>query len=256
MWNDTIIFEQPLNEHMRACLRLEHLFSQIQQTIDQPSEWASRSCLHSLLKILNVVDRPDLKNKFTKALSDHASVLTQLERNPQVDSTKLRVFLDQLDALIDQLYAMNGKIGQCLGENDFLAGVRSHMNNPGGPCNFSIPSYQLWLNQPDHQRSQDLQRWHDEFAILEKAVQLLLQLTREFTKPNKHLAEGGFYQQALDSNSHGEMVRVIVPSSLNIFPEISVGRHRLSVRFYQGDLLQKPRQTSDAVQFVLMYSSL
>lgn len=253
---DVIIYEQPLNEHSRACLRLEHLFEQFHQTAIMDSQWASRFAVQSLIKILNVVDRPDIKAKLTKALSDHASVLTQLEKSPQVDSTKLREFLDQLDNVVDQLYALPGKIGQKLTENDFLGNVRAHMNNPGGPCNFSIPSYQLWLQQSAEHRNRDLRLWYKEFALLDQAVRLLLQLTREFTRPGNCNAELGFYQQALDPNLQGELVRVMLNVEDNLFPEISVGRHRLAIRFYHNNLLDKPKQTANTVKFKLLYCAI
>lgn len=256
MWHDVIIYEQPLNEHMRACLRLENLFSQLSKTIDEPEEWATRHAMLTLLKILNVVDRPDLKAKLTKALSDHAAILTQLEKLPKVDTEKLRVFLDQLDFVIDELYALSGKIGQELHSHELLSSIRSHMHNPGGPCNFSLPAYQLWLKQPPAVRSHDLHSWAHHFALLQKAVELLLTLTRDFSKPQKHLAADGFYQQNLNSNQQGELVRVIVPSEYNIFPETSVGRHRLSIRFYKGDLTDKPQPLRDSIEFALLYCSL
>lgn len=254
--NNVIIYEQPLNEHIRACLRLEHLFKQINDTSEHPTTWASRSALHSLLKVLNVIDRPDLKTKLSKALYQHASILTQFERSPQVDSEKLRGLLDELDEVIDKLYATSGRIGGTLYENDFLSNVRSHMQNPGGPCNFSIPSYQLWLNQPADKRTNDLKLWTTEFELLEKAVTLLLQLTRQFSKPETKTAIDGFFQQSLDSNSKGELVRVILDADKNLFPEISVGKHRLSLRFYEASINSKAKQTHQDVEFKLLFCAV
>lgn len=256
MNSDVIIFEQPLNEHIRACLRLEHLFSQLHHTIDLPSEWASANALQALLKILNVVDRPDLKTKITKALFNYAAMLTQLEKNPQVDTTILRGFLDQLDGTVDQLYALSQKMGQTLIDNEFIASVRTHMNSPGGPCHFNIPAYQLWLNQPPHQRASDLRRWHQEFSLIETAVTLLLQLSRQFTKGQTHIAYDGFYQQSLDATQQGDLVRVAIPSGQNLYPEISLGRHRLAVRFYYCNVFSRPQQANEPIEFKLILSAL
>lgn len=254
--NSIIIYEQPLNEHIRASLRLEHLFNVVKETIEHPSPWASQTAILSLMKILNVIDRPDLKNKLTKALSQHASMLTQLEALPQIDHSKLRALLETLDTIIDKLYVLNTKFAQTLYDNDFLSSVRSHMHNPGGPCSFSIPAYHLWLNQAPEFRQADLIRWFEELSLLGNTITLLLQLTRDFAKAQQETATSGFYQQSLDSNVQGELLQIRVQNHLNVYPETSTGRHRLSVRFYEPNLIDKPKQTANDIEFTLLYSSL
>lgn len=228
---DVIIYEQPLNEHIRVCLRLEHLFDQILTNIDSDSEWASRTAILSLLETVNVIDRPDLKTKLTKALTQHATTLSQLEVLPQVDSSKLRSVLNELDRLIDQLYATQGKIGQNLRNNEFLNNIRQHLYNPGGAVNFSNPALQLWLQKPSASRIENLQDWFKEFDQIRDVVSLLLKLTRESSVPIEKLAEKGFYQQALDPNTFCELVQVAVPADEDTYVEISAGKHRLSLRF-------------------------
>lgn len=254
--NNVIIYEQPLNEHIRACLRLEHLFDEIAETIDQPSPWASRVALTALLKILSVIDRPDLKNKLSKALYQHASILTQYENSPQVDNAKLRLLLDDLDGVIDKLYSLSGKLGGALYDSEFLTSIRSHLHNPGGPVNFSLPSYHLWLSQDPNQRSADLKQWFGELNLLERAVRLLLQLTRQFGRPENITAIGGFYQQGLESSGSPELMRLILPTGQNVFPELSVGKHRISVRFYEGNVEGRPKQTTHDVDFKLLFCSV
>jgi cell division protein ZapD len=233
MHDDVIIYEQPLNEHIRVCLRLEHLFRQVIQNIENTSEWGSRVTITAILETLNVIDRPDLKTKLTKALTQHASTLTQLEVLPQVDSNKLRNILNELDRLIDRLYATQGKIGQNLRNNEFLNSVRQHLYNPGGAVNFSNPAFQLWLKKSGNDRTSDLSLWFKEFDQLRDVVSLLLRLTRQSSIAVEKHSDNGFYQQALDASTCCEMVRVYLPSTENIYPEISVGRHRMSIRFLE-----------------------
>ncbi|MBA2653951.1 MAG: cell division protein ZapD [Gammaproteobacteria bacterium] len=233
MQDEIITYEQPLNEHIRVCLRLEHLFEQIVNNLENPTDWGSRTAILALLETVNVIDRPDLKTKLTKALTQHAATLTQLEVLPQVDGSKLRTVLSELDRLIDQLYATQGKIGHNLRGNEFLNTIRQHLYNPGGAVNFSNPGFQLWLQQPSVTRINDLKIWVKEFDQLRDVVNILLRLTRQSSLPIEKYADNGFYQQALDPNATCEMVRVMLPVTSNLYPEISVGRHRLSVRFLE-----------------------
>jgi cell division protein ZapD len=98
---ETIIFEQPVNEHTRACLRLEQLFQQLAHCLGGPSVWDSRSALAAIIDILNILDRPDLKTKLTKELCRHLANLARLEQTPHVDRKKLSVILIELEDIVD-----------------------------------------------------------------------------------------------------------------------------------------------------------
>jgi len=251
MQHNAITFEQPLNEYIRVCLRLEHLFEQIKHNINDSNAWSCRIALSGMLEALNVIDRPDLKSKFTKALSQHANALAQLETQPNVDSKKLREILDELDQLTDSLYKAQDKMGHQLRTNNFLNSIRQHMGNPGGACAFSTPSYHLWLEQPAEVRTRNLKTWYTEFEQLKTTVRLLLQLTRGSTHPQALVAIQGFYQQSLDPKLGYHLVRVTVPSEKNVYPEISVGKHRLSVRFMELNTDDRPIQTNENIHFDL-----
>ncbi len=258
MVNNTakIIFEQPINEHVRLCLRLEHLFKQLDENINSESEWGSRVALSAVLEILNVIDRPDLKTKFSKALSQHSAKLSQLEKSPQVNKDKLREVLNELDRLTETLFNMPGKIGQSLRDNDFLNSIRQYSYNPGGACNFSLPAYQLWLQQPAEHRIQTMNTWIKHFVNVREAVYLLLSLIRNSATSTQQLAREGFYQQALDPNAPCELVRVTLPPNVGIYPEISVGRHRMSVRFLLENLHERAKQLQNDIVFDLSCCSV
>lgn len=251
-----ITFEQPINEHVRLCLRLEHLFMQLDDNLPIETEWGSRVALSAILEILNVIDRPDLKTKFTKALSQHSAKLSQLEKSPQVNRDKLREVLTELDRLAETIFNMPGKIGQGLRENDFLNSIRQYSYNPGGACNFSLPAYQLWLQQPSTHRIQTMNAWVKHFANVREAVYLLLSLIRNSAASSQQLAREGFYQQALDPNAPCELVRVTLPANMGIYPEISVGRHRMSVRFLLENLHDRAKQLQNDIVFDLSCCSV
>ncbi len=258
MQDQMIIYEQPLNEHIRVCLRLEHLFSQIMANMNNENEWSSRSAIIALLETVNVIDRPDLKTKLTKALTQHAATLTQLEVLPQVDHHKLKIILNDLDRLIDQLYATQGKIGQNLRNNEFLNTIRQHLYNPGGAVNFSNPAFQLWLQKINNDRLPDIKIWFEELSEIREVVGLLLKLTRESAVSIEKYADKGFYQQGLNPNASYEMVRVGIPVDANLFTEISAGKPRLSVRFYELNChnLGRSKQCDYDVKFKLTCCSI
>ena len=247
-----ITFEQPLNEYIRICLRVENLIQRIEWSMLGESGMDSRNALEAILEIINIIDRPDLKTKIAKALSQHAAALAQLEQKSHVDHDKLLSILNELDQLVDSLYHLPDKIGQQLRTSSFLNHIRQCMGNPGGTCPFTTPAYYLWLQQPAHTRVHDLLSWFSAFEQLKAAVNLLLRLTRESADPEILVAEQGFYQCALDPKLAYHLVRVSIPLDLKIYPEITIGRHRLIVRFLELNVSDRSTQRVGDIEFELI----
>jgi cell division protein ZapD len=141
MIESAIIYEQPLNELIRVCLRLEQLFKQIDHQIDDITVLGTRNTVTSLINLLQLLDRPDLKTKLAKELSYHASNLARLENTPEIDDVKLHKLLRQLDELSRCFIDSSGKIGQNIREVELLNSLRLHLASPGGGCSFDIPLF-------------------------------------------------------------------------------------------------------------------
>src|SRR5579864_9452696 len=73
--SDTIIYEQPLNEIIRVCLRMEQLFQQLDHQLHDSSELGTRNVITFIINLLHLLDRPDLKAKLAKEMNHHLSNL-------------------------------------------------------------------------------------------------------------------------------------------------------------------------------------
>lgn len=250
-----IIFDQPLNEQMRACFRLEHLFNLLNLNISQPDPEASRSAIIAMLEILNVVDRTDIKTKFSKSLAQISIYFSQLSRLPRVDLEKLEILLLEVAELRNALLHLHGKLGQNLHNNEFLNSIRMHMNNPGGACDFSLPAFKLWLEKPFESRYHDLENWRSNITLIEKVTHTLLYNIRACKHFKPYVAENGFFQQSLDANTSGELIRVKINTD-NFFPEFSVGKYRMSVRFNMLNGDERPKQATQDIPFEMAYCYL
>lgn len=256
MSTETITYEQPMNEHVRACLRLEKLFLQAENAMQGESVWDTRSTVAAMIEILNILDRPDLKPKLTKELCRHLANFARLEQTPNVDHKKLSGLLADLENIIDSLQSTSGKMAQQLRDNEFLNSIRQHLLNPGGACGFDIPAYHYWLEQPPEKRIHTLKKWFKHLDTIQTAVQCLLRLIRESNSPQPKVAHEGFFQMTLDPQAPCQLIHVSIPHKLELFPEISAGRHGLCVRFYIPNLDSRPTQTPQNVEFMLTTSIL
>lgn len=251
--SDKIIYEQPLNERIRTFLRLEFLFRQARHCLRGQQEWDSRCMLASLLAILNLISgKTDLKTEILKELERQTAYLATLERNPDVDRSLLSEILDQLESLIDRLHAFRGQLGQELRDNELLTSIRQRSAIPGGDCDFDIPAYHFWLQGPAEQRQVDLNQWMSSLSLVEEAIELILKLIRQSAVPKPVTAQDGFFQMSLDKNTPCQLVRISLPGNSACFPEVSGGKHRVTIRFMaQTDPRQRPAQVAHDVDFGL-----
>jgi len=239
MSNQTIIFEQPVNELIRVCLRVEHLLQLAENSLRGATLHETRTTTSTLIDILALTERPDLRGKFIKEFLRQSANLQRFLNEPHIDQTKLQTALKGLENTLELLQKNSGKFGAKLRENEFLVSVRQHFSMPGGTCSFDTPCFHYWLKQPAKERHTKLLEWLSELEDLFQVVDEMLQLVRQSGQAVMHTAHDGFYQTSLDPQMPCQLIRVSVPNTTQAFPEISVGRHGVSVRFYHPTLQQR-----------------
>jgi cell division protein ZapD len=145
-----------------------------------------------------------------------------------------------------------GHLGQGLAQNHLLNMVRQRSTIPGGTCNFDLPAYHYWLQRNPKQRQKDLSEWLAIFDPLREAIDLHLYLMRHNATASQEVAETGFFQTRLDPQTPYQLVRISLPSEYNCYPEISGGKHRFSVRFFEYDTARaQPQPTEQNICFEL-----
>lgn len=229
--NNLIIYEMPLNDSIRICLRLENLFHQFKKTVGCTSPLSTKNAMNALLKILEVTERPDIKSKLSQTLTQYTNAFGHMSRSPQIDATRLQATLKKLEGLNHYLHTHHTRIGDPLRQNDFLAQIRSNLANPGGVCDYRLPAYMLWQNKSPAEKSKDLMSWMEAFQPLRDIMEAVLQLTRDSTVLQSTTGENGFYLQTLNPSAPCHLVRVALTAQTNLYPEFSVGKHRLTIRF-------------------------
>lgn len=227
----TITFEQPLTERMRTFLRIEFLYAQTLFHSDEASDFGTRAAVSGLLEILTILGRGDVRSDVIKELERHASALDRYRSQPGVDSARLTSLIETVAELRGRLAEAGSQLVNPLKECDFLNAIRHRSAIPGGTCMFDLPDYGYWLHLPAAERHRQLEQWTNRLKPLCDAVAEVLWLTREATEARECVATGGLYQHNLDRNEQASLVRVLLPATAGMYPEISAGPHRFTVRF-------------------------
>lgn len=251
------IFEQPLNERIRICMRVETLMRRFHYFENLKGDWSAYSALLTILELTSLLERGDLKQELMKELERQHGALSALARHDGIDQSKLDLVLSKQKDALARLHRLDGKLGEHLKRVEFLAGIKQRTSIPGGSCDFDLPQLRYWLNRGHDLRLADLHDWVAPYAELEQVIELVLKSIRESANAAVVVAENGFYQQSLDTRHPTQLIRIGVAYEAAIYPEISAGKHRYSVRFmHSADTDALPTQVKEDVSFQLTRCSL
>lgn len=232
-------------------MRLEQLFKQIDHFLAGDNVWDNRATVSTLLDILTIFSRNDLKSEILKELDRHSTVLIKISKNQDVDVAKLEGILKELEKISSELYRSSGKIGLALMESELFKTISQRSSIPGGTCAFDLPEYHFWLQQSVEHRQRDIHEWLSPFTTIRNAIDLILRFIRRSSVPTSEVAHAGFFQQSLDRTLPFQLLRVGLDESLPYFAEISGGRHRFTVRLMEVDSSNRPTQTNQDIPFHL-----
>jgi len=160
--------------------------------------------------------------------------------------------LSNLERLRAELNSAGALFMQKLRDSEFLNAIKHRSTIPGGTCEFDLPDYRHWLDQPFAVRAANYGEWMTTIRPLCDAVIALLWLTRETARPRPETAVGGNFQLAFERDSPSQLLRIALPAGTDLFPEVSGGQHRCSIRFLRWtDPAARPAQATEDVKFQL-----
>jgi len=248
-------YEQPLSERMRTFLRLEFLYQQFLYNHEFDSAWATRGAIASLLEIMAILTRGDVRSEVHKELDLQIGALKRFQSQPGVDAKRLGTLLDNLVASRDEVDTVGPQFLQPLKECEFLSSIKHRSSIPGGTCEFDLPEFSHWLRQSAGRRQQDIDGWLAVIRPLCDAVTEMLWLIRESAQPAEKTAVNGMYQHRMQKDSSCRLLRVTMPAGSELFPEISGSQHRFTIRFLEWSTIDaRAVQTGRDVRFKLSIS--
>lgn len=238
---ESLLYEQPLSEHIRTYLRLEQLFAIQLHLREQDSTVCHVSALRNLWEILDCLDRGDIKGELIKELEAQRLYFHQLKESPYIDELKLKRFLEQLEQLLMWLGKYHSKFGAKLRSDRFIEMLKNRIRMPGGTCSFDLPELHQFLSRPFAYRHEKLTTWFSDLDGLAQCIKILLRLFRENSEFETVSCQRGVFQSSLSDRNNPQLLRVKLPVDSSFFPEISGSKHYFSVRFIDSsDKVLKP----------------
>lgn len=237
-------------------MRLEFLFSQARYSMRGFSVWDSRATILSILDILNILSRIDIRADLLKELERQTNALLAISSSPGVDPSILTDTLNKLRSYMEDLKLHSTTMRGDLMENELLKLIRQRASIPGGTCDFDLPAFHYWLTQPAEKRVEVLESWLAQIDHLRQSIELILGLLRESAVNMPRQAQDGFYQQSLETNTPYQLIRVLIPEDAGYYAEISGGKHRFSIRFMLPSNGERAAPCHNTIDFQLSCCAL
>ena len=259
------VFEHPLNERIRSFMRLQQLFVRLDHHLNGMSREDVQASIGVLLEAYELTSRNNLKTEALKELERqkqaHQPQALLEDDVADKDTASLdeqsRMQLENINALRDALHAQPARSSHHLQNNDFLNSVRQRCGINGSGSTYDLPLYHFWLDRDILECRNTIVDWMLPYKQLRDAIDLILDNIRAQGVFEPILAERGFYQNSLKTSRTPQLVRVQIPNRKDIYPEISAGIHRITIRFMEfHSANDKPAQNLDDLDFEIAVCAL
>lgn len=249
-------YDYPFNERIRTLLRVEDLFAKVLYNVEAGHEYQHHCALLTLLQILDVIDRAELKLDLLQELDRQKTAMQLLVGNPAIVADALEATLADIEVAVEPLRAGTAKLGQILRANEWLMSIKQRAGIPGGICEFDVPSYHYWLSLGEARRRHDLDAWLKPLIPMQQAIVIILRILRGSGTTSKLVASNGVYQQMLAGAKPAQMLKIEIADELPCFPEVSANKYAINIRFNALDCSQKPKKYEEDVKFSLTLCNL
>ncbi len=249
-------YDYPFNERVRSLLRVEDLLQRIIANIRSNKEHDHFLALQSLLQLVDVIDRADMKFDLLQELEKQRAFLQALKEKQVVTANKINELVDEINKMTIALQKDKSKLGHHLRTNEWLMNIKQRYALPGGICKYDTPSFQHWLSMPPAQRRVNLSTWLRPLIPMQQSVYLLLQLLRGGGKSQQKIAKKGTFHQLMGGTKPSQMLRVTMPDGLPYYPEVSANKYAINIRFHALDHAYSQQKANEDISFELTLCNL
>ncbi len=251
------VFEHPLSERIRSFLRLQQLFLRLDHHLYGLTRCDLQASIGVLLEASELTGRSNIKTEVIKELERQESTINNIQKNTDSIEEKVIQTCDNIRDLRTELHEQSIRSYQEIQHNEFLNSVKQRCGASVSGSTYDLPLYHFWLDRNPSECTQVIIDWMQPYKNLRKAIDLVLDNIRNSNQFELGIAERGFYQDSLNRDKTLQMVRVLLAEHPDIFPEISAGIHRITIRFMKYiSINERPGQELEDTKFQIAYCAI
>ena len=249
--NQVSLYEEPVQEKIRKFIKIEFLLNKIYYFKGKDNKSENYISLLALCELYEILSRSDIKSELIREIETQNTYLQKIKEIPQADSSKLNSVLEKQSQLLKLIYSIEINYLDHL-ERDIL--FKTILKN----CFTQLQpaSIDFWLSRDILNRETQIDLWLEPLIFIKRSIDFILEVIRKSGRFEDRVAEKGFFVEKLDPKKNILLVRVTLTSDLYYYPQISVGKQRLTIMFMTKDDRNNLVPHQEDLTFILTTCSL
>ena len=244
------IYELPLNERLRTFMRIEFLYSRLNNFSGSKDHWQIRTTIHTLLEIYTILARTDVRREVLADLDRYIIQMQRFQSMPDADNEMASNLLEDLNIIKEKMIQLGTGYLHPLRDDDYISALLHRHTLPGGKAEFDMPRYKFWLEGDSKALKDDLDKWINVIKPICGGIEKLMWIIRESSEPIGTVATSGQYNHQIGKTAQISLIRVFLDKP-SVYPEISGGRHMIAIRFLERNSEGKFLQVDENIEFKL-----
>ena len=251
--NQVSLYEEPVQEKIRKFIKIEFLLNKIYYFKGKENRNDNYVALLSLCELYEILSRSDIKSELIREVENHNSYFLKIKDIPETgaDKDKLNSVIEKQNILLQLIHGVEPNYLDYL-EHDVL--FKTIVKN----CFTQLQpaSVEFWLSRDILNRETQIDLWLEPLQFIKRAIDFILEVIRKSGKFEDRMAEKGFFIEKLDPKKNILLIRVTLTSDLYYYPQLSVGKQRLTIMFMSKDDKNNLIPYQEDVSFILTTCSL
>ena len=249
--NQVSLYEEPVQEKIRKFIKIEFLLNKIYYFKGKDDKNENYTALLALCELYEILSRSDIKSELIREIETQNTYLKTIKKIPQTDSSKLNSVLEKQDQLLKLIYGIEVNYLDHL-ERDVL--FKTILKNSF--TQLQPASIDFWLSRDILNRETQINLWLEPLIFIKRSIDFILEVIRKSGRFEDRMAEKGFFIEKLDPKKNILLIRVTLTSDLYYYPQISVGKQRLTIMFMTKDDKNSLVPYQEDLNFILTTCSL
>ena len=249
--NQVSLYEEPVQEKIRKFIKIEFLLNKIYYFKGKENKSENYISLLALCELYEILSRSDIKSELIREIETQNTYLQKIKEIPQADSSKLNSVLEKQSQLLKLIYSIEINYLDHL-ERDIL--FKTILKNSF--TQLQPASIDFWLSRDILNRETQIDLWLEPLIFIKRSIDFILEVIRKSGRFEDRMAEKGFFTEKQDPKKNVLLIRVTLTSDLYYYPQISVGKQRLTIMFMTKDDKNNLVPYQEDLNFILTTCSL
>ena len=228
--NQVSLYEEPVQEKIRKFIKIEFLLNKIYYFKSKDNKSENYVALLALCELYEILLRSDIKSELIREIETQNAYLQKIKEIPQADGSKLNSVLEKQNQLLKLIYSIEINYLDHLEHDIFFKTLLKNCFTQLQPA-----SVDFWLSRDILNRETQIDRWLEPLMFIKRSIDFILEVIRKSGRFEDRMAEKGFFIEKLDPKKNILLIRVTLTSDLYYYPQISVGKQRLTIMFMTKD---------------------